>query len=258
MRMTIGLCQIEAAIGDVERNMDRTIECLDSYDADVYVFPELFLTGYGADYSQLKEKVESSSRVLSDTCRDRDCAIVMGAPRYQEELVYNSILFYSPDGDAYYDKIHLARFGIYSEHMFEAGNRPCIAHHHGIGIGFCICYDIFFPETLHAASMNGASLNVCLAASAEQSKPFLDTVLPTRALENVSYMAYVNNIGIVNGLRMHGCSRGLDPFGRTLVDCHTDECVMTFTVDTEDLAEKRMVRRHLEDFRADIRWYGEE
>ena len=126
--------------------------------------------------------------------------------------------------------------------------------YHGILFGMCICYDIFFPEILHGCSLGGASVNICCAASAVPSKPFFDAVLPARAVENTTYLAYVNSVGQAAGLEMHGCSRGLDPFGNAAAECGTDECVSVMRIDTDHLAECRKARRHLSDFRSDIDW----
>ena len=120
--------------------------------------------------------------------------------------------------------------------------------------GLSICYDVFFPEVLHSRSLAGSSVNLCCAASGVQSKPFVDKVLPARALENVTYLAYVNNVGPMAGLEMHGCSRGLDPFGRTIAECD-GVGTARMTVDTDELDRFRKERRHLEDFRRDVGWY---
>ena len=254
MKIRVALCQFMPDVGDVESNGERIISCLRSDDADVYIFPELFLTGYGADCSLLKDEVQDMVRTISEECRGTDTAAVFGSPRYTDGGVMNSLAFLSPDGDIWYDKAHLARFGVYAENEFTEGQSPVIGHYHGIGFGMCVCYDIFFPEILHGCSLRGASVNICVAASAVQSKPFLDKVISARALENVTYLAYVNNTGPLNGLEMHGCSRGLDPFGDVIAECGTSECVSVFTVDTEELERARGIRRHLTDFRSDIPW----
>ena len=254
MKVRVALCQFMPDVGDVESNGERIISCLRSDDADVYIFPELFLTGYGADYSVLKDEVQAMVRTISEECRRTDTAAVFGSPRYTDDGVMNSLAFLSPDGDIWYDKAHLARFGVYAENEFTEGRSPAIGLYHGIGFGMCVCYDIFFPEILHGCSLRGASVNICVAASAVQSKPFLDKVISARALENVTYLAYVNNTGPLNGLEMHGCSRGLDPFGDVIAECGTSECVSVFTVDTEELERARGIRRHLTDFRSDIPW----
>lgn len=255
MRIDVGLCQIRPVMGDVDANADRVESELRDGRADVLITPELFLTGYGADLTGCRREVEERIARMSDLCRDTDRAVALGAPRFADDGVYNSIAFLSPDGDVWYDKIHLARFGIYSEDGFLAGDRPAIGMYHGIGFGLCVCYDVFFPEVLRASSVAGSVVNVCVAASAVPSKPFLDRVLPARALENVSYIAYVNNIGTASGLEMHGCTRGLDPFGDTVADCGTSESIAVMTVDTERVAECRAVRHNLDDFRPEIDWF---
>ena len=254
MRIRLGVCQLMPVPGDPERNAGTVCGLLDRDVADVLVFPESFLTGYGSDPAGIREETESAVRRISEKCRETDKAVSIGLPRWSGDSVYNSMLFLSPDGDSHYDKAHLAKFGVYSEDGFEEGKGPRMGSYHGILFGMCVCYDIFFPEILHGCSLRGASVNICNAASAEQSKPFLDTVLPARALENVTYMVYSNNVGPLDGLQMHGCSRILDPFGRTIADCGKAETTAVVNIDTDYLAECRKTRRHLADFRSDIDW----
>lgn len=254
MRIDIALCQYTPVRGDPEANAERIEKALRDGPGDVVMLPEMFLTGYGFPCDGLEETTERCIGEISDLCRMLDKAAVVGAPRFESDLVYNSMVFLSPDGDSWYDKAHLASFGVYAETGFAPGYAPAMGSYHGVLFGMSICYDIFFPEILHGCSLNGASVNICSAASAVQSKPFLDRVLPARALEDVTYLAYINNVGSMDGLMMHGCSRGLDPFGDVLAQCGDVEGSAVFTVDTDRLEEARNVRRHLSDYRADIDW----
>ena len=254
MRVDIALCQCVPVPGRPSANARRIAGLMDSLDADVLMLPEMFITGYGAPCDGLREEVESAVGELSDLCRETDRAVAVGAPRYSDGGVYNSLAFLSPDGDSWYDKAHLAGFGIYAETGFLPGSAPAMGSYHGMLFGMCVCYDVFFPEILHGCSLRGAAVNICAAASALPSKPFLDRVLPARALEDVTYTAYINNTGTANGLEMHGCSRGLDPFGEVLARCGAGEGTAVFTADTDVLAEAREVRRHLADYRGDIDW----
>jgi predicted amidohydrolase len=254
MKLVVLLCQLRPSMGDPGANA-KTVAGLMG-NADVLVLPEMFMTGYGAEVDGMEDDVENAVGIVSDACRDLDKAVAVGSPRWTDEGIANSLLFLSPDGDSHYDKAHLARFGAYSEDGFVPGSRPGMGSYHGIKFGLCVCYDVFFPEVLHGRSLDGASVNLCCAASAVQSKPFLDTVLPARALENVTYLAYVNNVGPMAGLEMHGCSRGLDPFGRVVASCE-GEGTAAMEVDTEVLKESRETRRHLDDYRRDVPWIAE-
>ena len=166
MKVRVALCQLMPSVGDVEVNKERIMSCLGSGDADVYVFPELFLTGYGADCSVLKDDVESAIRVISERCRETDTAAVVGSPRYTGDGVMNSLAFLSPDGDVWYDKAHLAKFGIYAENDFIDGQSPVIGHYHGIGFGMSVCYCIVFPDIVHGCSLAHQSQVLCSSGRA--------------------------------------------------------------------------------------------
>ncbi len=257
MIVKMGLCQLVPEPGNPAANAEAVCELLATMDADVLAFPEMFLTGYGSDISGLKDDTEAALDKILAACKSADKAVAIGAPRWDGGRIYNGYFFLSPDGVACYDKAHLAKFGIYSEDGFDGGNHRVMGTYKGILFGMCVCYDIFFPEILHGCSLNGASVNICCAASAKPSKPFLDAVLPARAVENVTYMVYINNVGPMAGLDMHGCSRGLDPLGNTIADCGDDVCVSIMWIDTDHIRKCRDIRRHLEDFRSDVDWLGE-
>lgn len=254
MELDVALCQIRPVPGDVEANAERVGTLLETVDAEVLLMPELFLNGYGTPVPD-EEDIDCAVGMLSDACRHLDKAVALGSPRYVDGVPRNSLAFLSPDGDSWYDKMHLARFGVYAETGYDEGEEPTMGSYHGMLFGMCVCYDIFFPEILHGCSLRGSAVNICTAASATQSKRFLDRVLPTRALEDVTYTAYINNVGPMAGLDMHGCSRGLDPFGDVIAECGTEEGVAIMHVDTDLLKEMREVRRHLADFRQEVEWF---
>lgn len=258
MRIDIAMCQIRPSQGDPERNAEVVADMLMSRDEHILVFPESFLTGYGVDPDGMEDRITTGLSRISDLCRKYDKAVAVGSPVPGQRGWTNSLAFLSPDGDSYYDKAHLARFGIYSEEGYVPGRRPAMGSYHGIRFGLCICYDIYFPEVLHGCSLRRADVNICISAAAVQSGPYFDTILPARALENVTYLAFVNNLGSFGDLTMAGSSRALSPLGDEIVRCPADsEAVGTFTVDTEELVRARGVRRHLQDFRGDVDWLGQ-
>lgn len=258
MRIDVALCQMRPVPGNPERNAETVSDMVMSGEGDVLVFPESFLTGYGVRPEGIAEEVDAGLRKISDICRKYDKAVAVGTAMMSDRGPTNTLAFLSPDGDSYYDKAHLARFGVYSEEGYVAGRKPSMGSYHGIGFGLCICYDIYFPEVLHGCSLRRADVNLCISAAAVTSAPYFDRVLPARALENTTYLAFVNNVGPMAGLEMAGGSRAYDPLGEPLASCGTDgERVERFTVDTEVLHRDRGIRRHLTDFRGDIDWLGQ-
>lgn len=258
MQVDIAMCQLRPVPGDPERNAGTIANMLMSGESDVLVFPESFLTGYGVDPNGLEDAVTSALVTVSDLCRKYDKAVAVGTPMRCANGWTNSLAFLSPDGDSYYDKAHLARFGVYSESGYVPGRRPAMGSYHGMRFGLCICYDIYFPEVLHGCSLRRADVNICVSAAATQSSRYFDTVLPARALENVTYLAFVNNVGPAGQLVMAGTSRAMDPLGNEIARCPGDsEGVARFTADTEELNRMRGIRRHLQDFRRDVDWLGQ-
>lgn len=258
MRVDIALCQIRPVPGDPGRNAETVCDMIVSGRGDVLVFPESFLTGYGTDPSGLVGDVSDAITRISDMCRKYDRAVAVGAPMRTERGMTNSLAFLSPDGNTFYGKTHLARFGVYAEDGYVPGRMPKMGLYHGLRFGLSICYDIYFPEILHGCSLRRADVNLCISAAATPSAGYFEKILPARALENVTYLAFVNNVGPMAGLTMAGTSRALGPLGDTLAACPADsEDVAVFTVDTEELAKARQIRRHLQDFRRDVDWLGE-
>ena len=255
MALRIGLCQLPSAPSNPEANLETVRSVLRRDSADVHIFPEMFLTGYGSRMDGMDMRVELCMGEISRICTETDRAVAIGFPRYsQDGKVYNSLAFVSPDVTVIYDKAHLATFGPYAEPEFSPGAGPAMAEFRGVRFGLSVCYDVFFPEIMHGYSLAGADVNICVAASAASSKPFFDRIAAARALENVSYFAFVNNIGPTSGLMMHGCSRAYDPLGRVIADCGTGLREAVFEFDRDGLEEARRARRHLVDYRRDIDW----
>ncbi len=242
------VCQLIPEAGCPEKNADTVCGMLGDRDAELFVFPEMFLSGYGFPDAALRERTERALETISEKCAELGKAVCTGSPRWENGSVYNSAFFISPEGIRCYDKIHPAEFGVYSEKGFARGMRPVIWDYRGIRIGICICYDIFFPEIFRWCSASGSSVNICCSASGTVSVPFFEKILPARALENTTYMIFANNAGIQSGIGMAGLSRVVDPFGETVSECGTGECVTEAEIDLGHLEDCRKKRPHLRDY----------
>ncbi len=252
--LNLKVCQCRPFPGDPEKNSLRISKELHSESPDVIVFPEMFLTGYGTECSDLMKETEPAVERIEKMCQEFGKAAVFGGPCYNDGRIYNSLYFITPEKRFVYNKIHLAHFGVYSEEGFTAGDRPAVAEYRGVKFGLCICYDIFFPEVLRSCALAGSSINICISASARQSKSFLEKVLPARALENVSYTVFANNCGEMAGATMYGESRILDPLGETLSSTGEEECSCEAVFSEVALSRFRNIRRHLQDSRRDVDW----
>ena len=221
------LAQVPSAVGDKEENLRRIHETVSGQEADLFVFPELFLSGYMCRdrVHLMAESLHGESvQELMTVAEEHQCSILLGMPVIDEEttgLVHNSAVLVKPDGSAYsYDKINLATFGPFEESLyFSPGKVPTMLEVEGFKIGVVICYDLFFPELSKSLVLHGADAIICISASPNTSRDFFERIVPARAIENTSYSIYVNNTGCQLNSVFFGGSQAVGPKGNQLVKC---------------------------------------
>lgn len=95
---------------------------------------------------------------------------------------------------------------------------------------------------------DGADVIICISASPVTSRTAFERVLPARAVENTTYVAYVNNIGTMGELEFFGGSRLLDPGGNELGTIDGED-IMTFELDKNVIENARKMRPVIKDSR---------
>ena len=246
--MKVALCQLLSEPSSVRRNTDLIIDALNSEDADLFIFPEMFLTDYSfRDFDSVKEGVKRSLNDILSITKEKECFAVVGGPRYTDEGVLNTAYVIS-DRIRWYDKINLPNFGPFSERStFKSGSEPFMFDCNGFKFGVIVCYDIFFPELTKMYAMNGADAVICISASPVTSKVPFERVIPARAVESTVYMLFVNNIGMRGRMEFFGKSRCLTPTGDVSVILDHDPAVRTVELTKDDIEFARMQRPTLAD-----------
>jgi predicted amidohydrolase len=260
--MRLALCQLRSALGDKERNLKKITETVESTAADLFIFPENFVTGYMVRdrVVSLAEDVDGESVSYLVELSDRTGkAIVFGIPLNDpcsRGLITNSAVLVTPDGRVQrYDKMHPANFGPFEEGLYYTqGQVPSMFQFRGRGVGVCICYDIFFPEICKAYAMQGADLLLCMAASPVTSRPSFERVIPARAVENTCPMVYVNNVGSQLNMVFFGGSQAFDARGRCLGKMpYLREAVEVLDVDMLQTEPARRARPTIRDSLGSLR-----
>ncbi|GAC1386813.1 MAG: carbon-nitrogen hydrolase family protein [Marmoricola sp.] len=218
--LRLALSQFGAELGDVAANlahMRGALTAAADADADMVCFPELSLSGYllrATDYTDaLLDDVEGAERVLAADSRRLDVSVVYGAPlRAQPRGLRNAVILQEPDGRRLvYHKTHLAAK---ERDVFGPGTEFAVNDH---GIGLACCYDLAFPEALRVVTLRGASL-LLVPMAWEVPRAFVMRPLMTaRAIENVAYVAGINQCGTIGDLSFSGGSCVVDPLGETIV-----------------------------------------
>lgn len=216
-------------------------------NVDLLIFPELHLTGYSMkdEVSHLAEPIPGpSTRKVESVARENGVHIVFGMPEESDVkgVIHNTAVLVGPKGlIGKYRKIHLPTHSVFDERRYYRPGREAAVFKTNLGvIGLNICYDLYFPELTRLQTLQGAELVVCISASPGLRRRFFEGFCLSRAMENAIYLAYVNRVGVEEGLQFWGGSRVIAPNGSVLAQCKYD--VEDFQSCKLDLAEVSRAR----------------
>jgi len=230
----IALAQFDTKVGDKEHNFSRMKEYAEKareQGADLIIFPELSLTGYVCRdlYYELAELIPGpTTHRMVDLARSLGIYIIYGMVERSSasaSILYNTAVLVGPEGlVGKYRKMHLPTHSVFEEKRYFRPGYDAPVYETDVGrIGMMICYDIFFPEVARLLRIRGAELLVCISASPGVRRHFFEGFTVARAMENTAYLAYVNLVGIEDGLQFWGGSRLVSPTGSVIAQAKYDE-----------------------------------
>jgi len=213
------------------RKMRESVTKAKKQGADFVIFPELSLTGYVVR-DQIYELAETipgpSTKAIESIARKTRAHLVFGMPELSEKAqatIYNTAVLVSPEGViGKYRKMYLPTHSVFEEKRYFRPGHQAATFDTRLGkIGLIICYDVFFPEVSRLTRLKGAQLIVCISASPAVRRTFFEVLTVARAIENTAFLAFVNLVGIEDGLHFWGGSRLIGPGGKVLVQAKYDE-----------------------------------
>jgi predicted amidohydrolase len=257
--MRLGIVQFNPEFGDVEENIARALGLAVAVEADVYVLPELFSTGYQfidrAEAGPYAEELPGgpTTEALGNFCRGRGCYVAGGVVEKAGDKLYNSAVLVGPDGFvARYRKSHLFDrekeiYDVNEEDMFRV---------YDIGfarVGLMICFDWIYPETARILAVRGAQVILHMT---NLVLPYCQAATVTRAIENRVFIAVANRTGTENRLpgetlEFTGASVIVNPKGEYLIRIgQTEEGCWVADIKPADADDKMATpRNHLIDDR---------
>jgi predicted amidohydrolase len=233
-KFKVALAQISCERGDKEANIQKIAEYTEEakqQDAELVVFPELSLTGYALrdELYELAERIPGpSTTAVEKIAQKTKVHIVFGMPELSEKTqatIYNTAVLIGPKGlVGKYQKMYLPTHSVFEEkRYFRQGYRVGTFETELGKLGLIICYDIFFPEVSRLTRLEGAQLIICPSASPAVRRTFFETLTVARAIENTAFLAYVNLVGVEDGLQFWGGSRLIGPNGKVIAQAKYDE-----------------------------------
>ena len=260
----VALAQFPCKLGNKQHNINKMAEHAQKarkQRASIIIFPEMSLTGYlirDLAYELAEEIPESSTEKIERIAKKENLYIAYGMPERSEKgetILFNTAVLVGPEGYVgKYRKAHLPTHSVFEEkRYFRPGNQTPIFDTEIGRLGLTICYDIFFPEITRALRLQGARFLICISASPAVRRKFFETLTVARAIENTCFLAYVNLVGIEDGLQFWGGSRLIGPSGTTLVQSKYDEEDLSFgTVNYEDLRPVEAFVPTIRDLRPEL------
>lgn len=213
--MRIALVQTHIYWENKEKNrsfMEKVVKHYGNRDIDIFLFPEMNLTGYTMDMDKIKEKENESIESVKKLASKYNAAIGIGWIKDCDEYCENHYSLITPSGAvADYTKMH--PFSIVGENEKCKGGRTITkCNYKGFSIGMQLCYDLRFPDTFMKAAEDVDMVIVPANWPAARNVHW-NTLLKARAIENQVYVAGVNCAGNIGGVYYSGDSAIYNPDG---------------------------------------------
>ena len=195
--INVTLAQLTPALRDTAENVQIVRKVVAEHsDADLVVFPELFLSGYTTSRPDELAIDPRGPEVehIARAARENGTAVIFGAPERVSAGIANSAICVDRRGEVAgsYRKTHL--FGD-ERAVFVAGDELLIVDLDDLKVGLMICFDVEFPEVARSLAQAGADLLVTISANMEPFGRDHEIFSTARALENSLTHLYVNQVG---------------------------------------------------------------
>lgn len=213
-RLIIALAQLNPTLGAINANLDRAREARrEAPDADLILFPELFICGYPPEDLVLRPTFVAACRAaVEDLARETVTgpAVLIGLPWREGPHLYNSVALLA-DGkiEAVRHKFDLPNYGVFDEkRVFNAGPAPGPISFKGVRLGLPICEDIWTEETCETLAETGAEILLSPNGSPfERNKDDVRlNLVVARVTETGLPLAYLNQVGGQDELVFDGAS----------------------------------------------------
>ncbi len=220
--LTIALAQVNPVVGDVAGNAAKVRAVRDrAKDADLVLFPELFIAGYPPEDLVLKPAFQSACRAaIEDLARETaqgGPAMLVGTPWVENGRLYNAVAMLEGGRIAALRfKVDLPNYGVFDEkRVFSVGPMPGPVSFRGVRLGVPICEDIWGPEPAECIAETGGEI-LLVPNGSPYRRGVVDqrlSVAVARVKETGLPLIYLNQIGGQDELVFEGASFVLNADG---------------------------------------------
>jgi NAD+ synthase (glutamine-hydrolysing) len=224
-RLRIALAQINTTVGDFKGNTRKILEAIDeakSLGADLVTLPELAVCGYPPEDLLFKTQFIHANRKALDQVISHATGItaVVGFVDTGDGLYNAAAIIHDGELIDIYHKTFLPNYGVFDENRyFQAGSLVPVYIINGVGVGINICEDIWYEMgPTSAQACYGAEVIINISASPYHTGrgKEREDMLKTRAVDNLTFIAYNNLVGGQDELIFDGNSVVIDVRGNLI------------------------------------------
>ena len=171
--MRIGAVQTGPVFGEKQTNMREIEELIHGQEADLWVMPELALTGYfvGQRYHEVALRLDSDT-INQIVYESKGTAVIVGFIEESQSMNFYNAALVAVDGEILfaYRKLNLPNYGLFEERKyFSPGKQVPVFRLHGFTIAVFICNDVWHPSLPYLGVAQKADVFVTLFNSSEDS-----------------------------------------------------------------------------------------
>jgi len=268
-RLSVALAQIDPALGDRGRNLERHREWVKraaDAGARLLVFPELSLTGYFLKDLVPESAIQLDSKEMRDLAAlSSELDIVLGTVIESPDHRYFNASLYFSQGELVHmhRKVYLPTYGMFDEQRYFAPGDRFRSFATPFGrAGMLVCEDIWHLSSAYILSLEGVDMIICPSSSPGRgitTDERLGTaesyrlVCRTYAQFLTTFFLYCNRVGFEDGANFWGGSMVIGPNGDVIAQ-HEDpeEALVLATIDLADVRRERLANPLLRDERIEL------
>jgi len=270
-KFTLGLVQINTALGDVELNLEKHLAFIEQArheQVDLLIFPELSLTGYALQdlTPQVALRPDDDDPVFARLLKaSRDLDLVIGFVEAERRHRFYIAAAYLSAGRLVHihRKVYLPTYGLFDEGRFFAWGDSVRAFETRFGcFGLLICEDFWHASPPYLLWLDGAEMLILVSASPGrglasgkrlESALWVERINQAYASLFTTFVAHTNRVGFEDGLNFWGGATLHDPDGKLLVRGPDHEEALTLAeVNLEQLRRTRTRLPLLRDERTQL------
>jgi predicted amidohydrolase len=267
----LALAQVDCVLGNVARNVELHVEQIEraiAENADAIIFPELSLTGYTLRDLNFDVALDPLSANVLEPLRtlSKQITIICGGVEEDKNgAVYNAAFVFENGGLIHtHRKLYPPTYGIFEEmRYFSRGTDLMAFNSERLGrIGVLVCEDLWHPVLPYVLAQQGAQLIVTIAASPTRLDTGDDAIASTEPQNYTTnrehhatyarllgvYLAFVNRVGVEDGVNFWGGSEVMQPSGEPCVVAKFFDPDLCFaSLDPSQVRQARQLSRHFLD-----------